>query len=162
MGIGQPLKIFTKGLPHGQKRGSLLQHLWRNQKLKYKSKQKFIVLKTTGGSPSTVLMPYPLHISPTAHLSLARQLINPNPCGYINWRCRTAWSHIWLPGDNRREGGDTSCRGRSQEAPGLHLERARHRAGGSRTAWHADFWRGECPALGWWWRGHIYLHGRMK
>jgi hypothetical protein len=28
-----------------------------------------------------------------------------------------------------------SCRGRSQEAPGLHLERARDRAGGSRTAW---------------------------
>jgi hypothetical protein len=25
--------------------------------------------------------------------------INPNPCGYINWRCRTAWSHIWPPGD---------------------------------------------------------------
>ncbi len=25
--------------------------------------------------------------------------VNPKPCGYINWRCRTAWSHIWLPGD---------------------------------------------------------------
>jgi hypothetical protein len=22
-----------------------------------------------------------------------------NPCGYRNWRCRTAWSHIWPPGD---------------------------------------------------------------
>ncbi len=21
---------------------------------------------------------------------------------------------------------------------------------------------GECPALGWWWRGHIYLHSRTK
>ncbi len=37
------------------------------------------------------------------------------------------------------------------EAPGLHLERARDRAGGSRTAWRADYWRGECPARGWWW-----------
>ncbi len=37
-------------------------------------------------------------------------------------------------------------------APGLHLERARDRVGGSRTAWCADYWRGECPALGWWWR----------
>ncbi len=52
---------------------------------------------------------------------------------------------------NRREGGDTSCRGRSREAPGLHLERARDRADGSRTAWRADYWRGECPAWGWWW-----------
>ncbi len=41
--------------------------------------------------------------------------------------------------------------GRSQEAPGLHLERARDRVGGSRTAWCADYWRGECPAWGWWW-----------
>ena len=57
-----------------------------------------------------------------------------------------------LQATNRREGGDTSCRGRSQEAPGLHLERARDRAGGSRTAWCADYWRRECPAQGWWWR----------
>jgi hypothetical protein len=35
-----------------------------------------------------------------------------------------------------------SCRGCSQEALGLHLERARDRAGGSRTAWRADYWRG--------------------
>ncbi len=55
-----------------------------------------------------------------------------------------------------------SCLGRSREAPGLHLERARDRVGGSRTAWRADYWRGECPALGWWWRGHIYLHSRTK
>ncbi len=34
---------------------------------------------------------------------------------------------------NRREGGDTSCHGRSREAPGLHLERARDCAGGSRS-----------------------------
>ncbi len=45
-----------------------------------------------------------------------------------------------------------SCRGCSQEAPGLHLERARDRAGSSRTAWRADYWQGECPAQGWWWR----------
>jgi hypothetical protein len=45
-----------------------------------------------------------------------------------------------------------SCRGRSPGAPGLHLERGRDRVGGSRTAWCADYWRGECPALGWWWR----------
>jgi hypothetical protein len=25
--------------------------------------------------------------------------------------------------------------------------------GGSRTAWCADYWRGECPVQGWWWRG---------
>ncbi len=37
-------------------------------------------------------------------------------------------------------------------ALGLHLERARDRVGGSRTAWCADYWWGECPALGWWWR----------
>ncbi len=37
-------------------------------------------------------------------------------------------------------------------APGLHLERARDRVGSSRTAWCADYWRGECPALGWWWK----------
>jgi hypothetical protein len=41
--------------------------------------------------------------------------------------------------------------GRSWEAPGLHLERARDRSGGSRTAWRADYWQGECPAWGWWW-----------
>ncbi len=35
---------------------------------------------------------------------------------------------------------------------GLHLDRARDLAGGSRTAWYADYWRGECPARGWWWR----------
>jgi hypothetical protein len=33
-------------------------------------------------------------------------------------------------------------------APDLHLERARDRVGRSRTAWCADYWRGECPALG--------------
>ncbi len=49
---------------------------------------------------------------------------------------------------NRREGGNTSCRGRSRKAPGLHLERARDRAGGSRTAWRADYWRGGVPGLG--------------
>ncbi len=25
--------------------------------------------------------------------------------------------------------------------------------GGSRTAWCADYWRGECLVQGWWWRG---------
>jgi hypothetical protein len=25
--------------------------------------------------------------------------------------------------------------------------------GGSRTAWCADYWWGECPVQGWWWRG---------
>jgi hypothetical protein len=28
------------------------------------------------------------------------------------------------------------------EAPNLHLERARDRVGGSRTAWCANYWRG--------------------
>jgi hypothetical protein len=41
-----------------------------------------------------------------------------------------------------------SCRGRSREAPGLHLERARDCAGGSRTAWQADYWRGGVPGPG--------------
>ncbi len=39
------------------------------------------------------------------------------------------------------------------EAPNLHLERARDYVGGSRTAWCADYWRGECSVQGWWWRG---------
>jgi hypothetical protein len=43
-----------------------------------------------------------------------------------------------LQATNRREGGGTSCRGRSRKTPGLHLERARDRAGNSRTAWRED------------------------
>jgi hypothetical protein len=39
------------------------------------------------------------------------------------------------------------------EAPDLHLERARDRVGGSRTAGCADYWQGEYPVQGWWWRG---------
>ncbi len=39
------------------------------------------------------------------------------------------------------------------ESPDLHLERATDRVGGSRTAWCANYWRGECPVQGWWWRG---------
>ncbi len=50
-----------------------------------------------------------------------------------------------------REAIHMSCRGRSRKAPGQHLERARDRAGGSRTALRADYWRGESPAWGWWW-----------
>jgi hypothetical protein len=34
------------------------------------------------------------------------------------------------------------------KAPCLHSERARDREGGSRTAWCAGYWRGECPAQG--------------
>jgi hypothetical protein len=34
-------------------------------------------------------------------------------------------------------------------APDLHLERAGDCVGRSRTAWCTDYWRGECPALGW-------------
>jgi hypothetical protein len=34
----------------------------------------------------------------------------------------------------------------------LHLERARDREGSSETAWCADYWRGECPGMEWWWR----------
>jgi hypothetical protein len=41
-----------------------------------------------------------------------------------------------------------SCRGCSREAPGLHLERARDCADGSRTAWRADYWRGGVPGPG--------------
>ncbi len=45
------------------------------------------------------------------------------------------------------------------EAPDLHLERARDRVGSSRTAWCADYWRGECPVQGQWWRGS---HGQLS
>ncbi len=38
------------------------------------------------------------------------------------------------------------------EAPCFHLERARDCEGGSRIAWCADYWQGECPARGMWWR----------
>jgi hypothetical protein len=38
-------------------------------------------------------------------------------------------------------------------SPDLHLERARDRVGRSRNAWCADYWRGECPVQGRWWRG---------
>jgi hypothetical protein len=34
------------------------------------------------------------------------------------------------------------------EAPDLHLERARDCVGSSRTAWCADYWRGEHPSRG--------------
>ncbi len=67
-------------------------------------------------------------------------------------RAGKGWVIYDFQAANRREGGNTSCRGRSREAPGLHLERARDRAGGSRIAWRADYWRGECPAWGWWWK----------
>jgi hypothetical protein len=36
------------------------------------------------------------------------------------------------------------------EATRAHLERARDREGGSRTAWCIDYWRWECLARGWW------------
>jgi hypothetical protein len=35
---------------------------------------------------------------------------------------------------------------------GLHLERFRDRESGSRTAWCANYWWGECPGRGWWLR----------
>jgi hypothetical protein len=38
------------------------------------------------------------------------------------------------------------------EALRLHLERARDSEGGSKTAWCADYWQGECRGRGWWWR----------
>jgi hypothetical protein len=34
----------------------------------------------------------------------------------------------------------------------LHLERPRDRESGTKTAWCADYWRGECLGTGWWWR----------
>ncbi len=52
---------------------------------------------------------------------------------------------------NRREGGSMSCRGRSRKLR-THLERAKDCEDSSRTAWCADYWQGECPARGWWWR----------
>jgi hypothetical protein len=38
------------------------------------------------------------------------------------------------------------------EAPRLHLEGAGDHEGGSRTVWCTNYWQGECPARGWWWR----------
>ncbi len=66
---------------------------------------------------------------------------------------------------NRSEGGDTSCCGRSWQAPDLHLERARDHAGGPRTAWRADYWRGSARPWGGggeFHRSHIYLHSSTK
>ncbi len=48
------------------------------------------------------------------------------------------------------------------EAPRLHLERVRDHEGGSRTAWCTDYWRGECPARGWWWRESKKLNKPSK
>ncbi len=47
-------------------------------------------------------------------------------------------------------------------APDLHLERARDRVGRSKTAWCADYWWGECPVQGWWWRGSQKLNKPSK
>jgi hypothetical protein len=79
-------------------------------------------------------------------------LLNPKPGGYINWRCHAARSHIWLL---RRPIGEKEALRHApplSEAPGLHLEGARHREGGSKTAWCAYYGRGERPACGCWWR----------
>ncbi len=32
------------------------------------------------------------------------------------------------------------------------LRKARDREGGTKTAWCADYWQGEFPSWGWWWR----------
>ncbi len=42
--------------------------------------------------------------------------------------------------------------GRQSASSGPTLRKSQRLCGGSRTAWRADYWRGECPALGWWWR----------
>jgi hypothetical protein len=34
----------------------------------------------------------------------------------------------------------------------LYLLRARDHDGGLEIAWFTDYWRGECPSRGWWWR----------
>ncbi len=49
---------------------------------------------------------------------------------------------------NRREGGDTSCHGRSREAPGLHLERGRDRAGGLQNCLARRLLAGGVPGPG--------------
>ncbi len=33
------------------------------------------------------------------------------------------------------------------------LRKSQRPYGGSRTDWRADYWRGKCPAQGWWWWG---------
>ncbi len=56
--------------------------------------------------------------------------------------------------DDQKEIGRLYIMPRPQsEAPHLLLERARDRKGGSKTAWWADYWRGEgCLGRGWSWR----------
>jgi hypothetical protein len=75
----------------------------------------------------------------------ADTILNPKPCCHINLRCRVAKSHIWLlrwPIGER----EVLCHAPAAVgAPDLHLERARDRVGGSRTAWCANYWWGECP-----------------
>ncbi len=96
--------------------------------------------------------------------SMSSTSFNPKPCGYMKLSCSAAWSHIWLLWRpiGEREALRHALAVVSSSGPTVHLERARDRVGCSRTAWWADFWQGECPALGWWWRGHIYLHSRTK
>jgi hypothetical protein len=80
--------------------------------------------------------------------------INPNPGSYINWCCCVARSHIWLlrrPIGEREALRHAAAIVRSS-GPTVHLERARDRAGGSRTVWCSDYRQGESPAQGWWWR----------
>ncbi len=37
-------------------------------------------------------------------------------------------------------------------APRLHLERARGCKGSADIVWCDDYWWGECPDRGWWWK----------
>ncbi len=83
------------------------------------------------------------------------KIFNPNPGGYINWRCPAARSHIWPP---RRPIGEMEALRhaaaivKSSEVRSLHLERARGLESSLKTAWCADYWQGECPGRGRWWR----------
>ncbi len=54
---------------------------------------------------------------------------------------------------NRREGGLTSCCGRSLKLRAFtQKELCRDGEGSSKTAWSADYWLGECPGRGLWLR----------
>jgi hypothetical protein len=70
-----------------------------------------------------------------------------------------------LQGTNRREGGGTSCRGRSRKTLGLHLERARDHPAAPELLGAPTIGGGSALPGGGGGeihRSHIYLHSRTK
>ncbi len=77
---------------------------------------------------------------------------NPIPDGDKKVRIHEARSHIWLPRQpmGERESWRHAVAVVRSSAPSL---RRSLRQGSSETAWYSDYWQGECPGKGWWWRG---------